>query len=236
MRSHTFADHLTSSQRGQRLGPRSHSAAEWLTHGAKPRAPAAAGDSRDTSPARVGSSSQSITNTRGIADLVTAVAGEPRHRDVGRSECVGSHRKVHGQQRAVDRGNAEWSRRASTFAAADGRVRRNTTTELFFRQAVGRLVRWRTELGDEQPSYMFIPDDIRLRTCDRDRAGARRHSLRKPKRDEADFLAADPWMHREEKVVEDFEQGVALRRHLGGRTRRRTARPSNSPGPRPAST
>ena len=34
----------------------------------------------------------------------------------------------------------------------------NTVTELFFRQAVGRLVRWRGALGS-QTAYMFIPDD-----------------------------------------------------------------------------
>jgi superfamily II DNA or RNA helicase len=38
----------------------------------------------------------------------------------------------------------------------------NTVTELFFRQAVGRLVRWNARLG-RQAAYMFIPDDVRLR-------------------------------------------------------------------------
>ncbi len=38
----------------------------------------------------------------------------------------------------------------------------NTITELFFRQAVGRLVRWNARIG-RQAAYMFIPDDVRLR-------------------------------------------------------------------------
>ena len=54
----------------------------------------------------------------------------------------------------------------------------NTVTELFFRQAVGRLVRWRAGLA-RQAAYMFIPDDLRLRTFAGAIAEQRRHSLRK---------------------------------------------------------
>ncbi len=53
-----------------------------------------------------------------------------------------------------------------------------TTTELFFRQAVGRLVRWTRGLGS-QPSHMFIPDDPRLRAHAFAIAEQRRHSLRR---------------------------------------------------------
>jgi superfamily II DNA or RNA helicase len=53
-----------------------------------------------------------------------------------------------------------------------------TTTELFFRQAVGRLVRWTRGLGP-QPSHMFIPDDPRLRAHALAIAEQRRHSLRR---------------------------------------------------------
>ncbi|MCB0880832.1 MAG: DEAD/DEAH box helicase [Thermoleophilia bacterium] len=53
-----------------------------------------------------------------------------------------------------------------------------TTTELFFRQAVGRIVRWIRGLGP-QPAYMFIPDDPRLRTHAWNIAEQRRHSLRR---------------------------------------------------------
>jgi superfamily II DNA or RNA helicase len=57
-----------------------------------------------------------------------------------------------------------------------------TTTELFFRQAVGRFVRW-TRGVPRQKAYLFIPDDLRLRTWATQIADARRHSLRRPDRD-----------------------------------------------------
>jgi superfamily II DNA or RNA helicase len=61
----------------------------------------------------------------------------------------------------------------------------NTVTELFFRQAVGRLVRWTGGPG-QQAAYMLIPDDKRLRTFSAGIAEQRRHSLRKPSFDEND--------------------------------------------------
>jgi hypothetical protein len=54
-----------------------------------------------------------------------------------------------------------------------------TVTDLFFRQAVGRLVRL-SGPEREQLAYMFIPDDIRLRRFAASIAEQRRHSLRKP--------------------------------------------------------
>jgi superfamily II DNA or RNA helicase len=67
-----------------------------------------------------------------------------------------------------------------------------TTTELFFRQAVGRLVRWTTGTH-HQPAFLFIPDDARLRTLAFGIAEQRRHSLRKDTRDGTNELApADP--------------------------------------------
>jgi superfamily II DNA or RNA helicase len=53
-----------------------------------------------------------------------------------------------------------------------------TTTELFFRQAVGRFVRW-TPGVKNQKAYLFIPDDPRLRARAFQIADQRRHSLRK---------------------------------------------------------
>jgi superfamily II DNA or RNA helicase len=55
----------------------------------------------------------------------------------------------------------------------------NTVTDLFFRQAVGRLVRV-SRPGLRQLAYMFIPDDARLRVFASGIAEQRRHSLRKP--------------------------------------------------------
>jgi superfamily II DNA or RNA helicase len=53
-----------------------------------------------------------------------------------------------------------------------------TVTELFFRQAVGRLVRW-TRGAPRQRSWLFIPDDQRLRAFAAGIAEQRRHSLRR---------------------------------------------------------
>ncbi len=52
-----------------------------------------------------------------------------------------------------------------------------TTTELFFRQAVGRLVRW-TRGTKGQKSFLYIPDEPRLRARAFAIAEQRRHSLR----------------------------------------------------------
>ncbi len=62
-----------------------------------------------------------------------------------------------------------------------------TTTELFFRQAVGRLVRWTPASGRRQKAFLFIPDDPRLRTWAFQIADVRRHSLRKPSDDREGF-------------------------------------------------
>lgn len=53
-----------------------------------------------------------------------------------------------------------------------------TTTELFFRQAVGRIVRW-TKGVPRQKAYFFLPDDVRLRHFAANLAEQRRHSLRR---------------------------------------------------------
>ena len=54
----------------------------------------------------------------------------------------------------------------------------NTVTELFFRQAVGRLVRWHGPLR-RQKAFMFVPDDVRIRTFAVQLAQQRTHSLRR---------------------------------------------------------
>lgn len=58
-------------------------------------------------------------------------------------------------------------------------------TELFFRQAVGRFVRWQTGRGDQR-AYVFIPDDPRLRMHAFRIAEARRHTLKPPGSDDDD--------------------------------------------------
>jgi len=58
-----------------------------------------------------------------------------------------------------------------------------TSTELFFRQAVGRFVRWQPG-RPRQKAYVYLPDDPRLRTHAFDIAEARRHVLRPPGSDD----------------------------------------------------
>ncbi len=60
-----------------------------------------------------------------------------------------------------------------------------TTTELFFRQAVGRFVRWTPGVKD-QKAYLFIPDDPRLRARAFQIQDQRRHSLRKRDQERAE--------------------------------------------------
>lgn len=54
-----------------------------------------------------------------------------------------------------------------------------TSTELFFRQAVGRFVRWQAGRPN-QKAYLYIPDDPRLRSHAFQIAEERRHVLRPP--------------------------------------------------------
>jgi len=63
------------------------------------------------------------------------------------------------------------------------------STELFFRQAVGRFVRWQRDRGS-QKAYVFLPDDPRLRTHAFQIAEARRHVLR-PAVPNDDILTVD---------------------------------------------
>ena len=59
-------------------------------------------------------------------------------------------------------------------------------TELFFRQAVGRFVRW-TRGIPSQKAYVFLPDDPRLRQHAFQIAEARRHVLTPPKERDDEF-------------------------------------------------
>jgi superfamily II DNA or RNA helicase len=52
------------------------------------------------------------------------------------------------------------------------------TTDLYFRQAVGRFVRWVPGIRDQR-AWLFIPDDPRLRIRASEIAEQRRHSLRR---------------------------------------------------------
>ena len=82
----------------------------------------------------------------------------------------------------------------------------NTITDLFFRQAVGRLVRW-VEGGDRQNAYMFIPDDKRLRAFGAGIAEQRRHSLRRPDDDRDGGLGPERQPREEAAEKPEAEDG-----------------------------
>ena len=63
-------------------------------------------------------------------------------------------------------------------------------TELFFRQAVGRFVRWTRGLTS-QKAYVYLPDDPRLRQHAFQIAEARRHVLRPPAERDGELSEAD---------------------------------------------
>ena len=77
-----------------------------------------------------------------------------------------------------------------------------TTTDLFFRQAVGRFVRWVPGIRDQR-AWLYIPDDPRLRVRAATIAELRRHSLRRDARWARD---GDPDAGR--RPLESFDRGA----------------------------
>ena len=75
-----------------------------------------------------------------------------------------------------------------------------TTTDLFFRQAVGRFVRWVPGVRDQR-AWLYIPDDARLRARAAQIAEQRRHSLRRERRPGQD----DP---TQPSMTRPFDQGA----------------------------
>lgn len=75
-----------------------------------------------------------------------------------------------------------------------------TATELFFRQAVGRFVRWQAG-RTTQKAYVYVPDDPRLRNHAFQIAEARRHVLRPPgERDDETDVELDRQVHEDDRA------------------------------------
>jgi superfamily II DNA or RNA helicase len=85
-----------------------------------------------------------------------------------------------------------------------------TTTELFFRQAVGRFVRHTGGRAADERAWLFIPDDPRLRAWAAGIAEQRRHSLAKPLAPEDDGSLADDDGTALDEVAEDAEEQLSL--------------------------
>lgn len=79
-----------------------------------------------------------------------------------------------------------------------------TSTELFFRQAVGRFVRWQAGRVS-QKAYVYVPDDPRLRQHAFAIAEARRHILRPPSQNDDEF-SPDGELDRQVHEDDLFEQ------------------------------
>lgn len=186
----SFADHLDATGTAQRLRTALSPSGEWLPHVLE-RAHTQLMQVRRTHP--------------GAAGLVIAidqehardVAGLLRRR-LGVSPVLALSEDADASRRiaAFARGAEPWivavrmvSEGVDIPRLRVGVFATTTTTELFFRQAVGRIVRWTRGLG-AQPAYMFIPDDPRLRTHAVAIAEQRRHSLRR--RDDDETAATDP--------------------------------------------
>ncbi len=118
-------------------------------------------------------------HARGVAGLLGAIAGTPCAVATS-DDPLASERIL-----AFARSSAPWlvavrmvSEGVDIPRLRVGVYATTTTTELFFRQAVGRFVRWQPGIG-RQAAYLFIPDDARLRAVSAAIAEDRRHSLRR---------------------------------------------------------
>jgi superfamily II DNA or RNA helicase len=129
-------------------------------------------------------------HARGIASLLQTRLGA--HARVVTSDDPGASRSIE----AFARGDDPWlvavrmvSEGVDIPRLRVGVYATTTATELFFRQAVGRFVRW-TRGVPRQRAWLFIPDDPRLRTLASRIAEQRRHSLRR--RDDETGLEQPP--------------------------------------------
>lgn len=122
----------------------------------------------------------------GIADYLRT-----RHR-VNATVAVSEDPDASGKITRFAAGNAPWivavrmvSEGVDIPRLRVGVYATTTTTELFFRQAVGRIVRWSAGRG-RQRAYMFMPDDVRLRHFGASISETRRHVLVKKSDAETD--------------------------------------------------
>lgn len=188
--SASFQDHLDAVGSAQRLRTALSVDGEWMPHVldlAHRRLTAI----RETHPDAGGLViAMDQTHARGIARVMNRMGIDPV---LAISEDADASRRIS----AFAQGTSPWiiavrmvSEGVDIPRLRVGVFATTTTTELFFRQAVGRIVRWIRGQGP-QPAYMFIPDDPRLRTHAWNIAEQRRHSLRRGD-DDDDRAPEDP--------------------------------------------
>jgi superfamily II DNA or RNA helicase len=183
----TFADELDRDRASQRLRTALSVDGEWLP-AVLSQADARLRELRADQPDAAGLViATDQDHARGIARILRSRTGA--HATVVTSDDKTASKRI----AAFASGDAPWivavrmvSEGVDIPRLRVGVFATTTTTELFFRQAVGRLVRWTASAGASQPAFFFIPDDARLRARAHQLADLRRHSLRRIEREMAE--------------------------------------------------
>jgi superfamily II DNA or RNA helicase len=181
--SATFDDHLDAARAGQRLRTALSLDGEWLPtvlRAANERLTAVRAEQPDAGGLVIATDQE---HARGIADLLRTrfgttarvVTSDDPGASAGIAAFAASSEPWLVAVRMVSEGVDIPRLRVGVFATT-------TATELFFRQAVGRFVRW-TRGVPRQRAWLFIPDDPRLRMHAARVAEQRRHSLRRDDRE-----------------------------------------------------
>lgn len=177
-RTHTFDDRLDAATANQRLRTALSLDGQWLPT-ILAEADRRLSDLRRYQQSHAGGLvlASDVEHARGIAALL-------RDR-LGRSAVVVTNDDEHASAKITAFGASDTPWIVAVRMISEGvdipRLRvgvyaTTTTTELFFRQAVGRLVRF-TPGELDQAAYFYIPDDRRLRTFAATIAEDRRHTL-----------------------------------------------------------
>ena len=181
--SATFDDHLDAARGGQRLRTALSLDGEWLPtvlRAAHERLTTVRAEQPDAGGLVIATDQE---HARGIADLLRTrfgttarvVTSDDPNASAGIAAFAAGSEPWLVAVRMVSEGVDIPRLRVGVFATT-------TATELFFRQAVGRFVRW-TRGVPRQRAWLFIPDDPRLRVHAARVAEQRRHSLRRDDRE-----------------------------------------------------
>jgi superfamily II DNA or RNA helicase len=178
LHSHSFDDPLEAARAGQRLRTAYSLEGEWLPHvlrqaheqllATRVRQPDAGGLVIATDQNHAKGIARLFRDRLGVRAVV-ATSDDPEASSHISRFAAGTDPWIVAV-RMVSEGVDIPRLRVGVFATT-------TTTELFFRQAVGRLVRWTRGIRG-QKAFLFIPDEPRLRARAFSIAEQRRHSLR----------------------------------------------------------
>ena len=177
--SASFQDELARDQVSQRLRAALSLDGEWLPHVLE-QGHERLMHIRETHPQAGGLvMAMDQEHAQSIARLIRTRFDEPA--DVVISDDPGASKKI----TAFAESDAAWL--VSVRMVSEGvdipRLRvgvyaSTVSTELFFRQAVGRFVRWQAGRASQQ-AFVYLPDDVRLRTHAFQIMESRRHVLRR---------------------------------------------------------